>query len=117
MTIHSPQIRRAVRPLSTRLPDDPHARVVLPERFDCHRIDALIDAPTHGDLVVDASRVRFADEAALAALVEARLDRLSVGADLVLVLSDALRVILELTGDDVLLGTADADTSLMAEAA
>jgi len=119
MTIHSPRAIDNVLVLPDRRGRVVPTRVELPERFDCHRIAPLTRAAGSSDLVVDARAVRFADETAIGALVDARLERLSAGFDMKLLASDYLRVILELTGDDGLLGTADvfATVTSMEEAA
>ncbi|NNE73882.1 MAG: STAS domain-containing protein [Acidimicrobiales bacterium] len=79
--------------------------VALPARFDVHHLDAVPQPAPH-DVVIDASAVEFADEAALASLVELRIWSLRLGGELRLVNpSTAFLAIVELTGDRDLLLT------------
>lgn len=84
--------------------------VALPRRFDTHR-RAFLDhlEPVPGEILeIDGSAVDFADHAAIAALIAARIRFLDADADIRIgVMSDALRITLELTGDAPLLEHAD----------
>jgi anti-anti-sigma regulatory factor len=91
-------------PLTTDRSTPPPVTVELPDRFDVHRV-APVRAELDGagrpgaPVLVDASRVRFLDGAAIAALLEARAERLAHGGDLRLVSpSAAARITLELVG-------------------
>ena len=79
--------------------------VELPQRFDVHAevdLDGLFATPGT-TLLVDGSRVAFADMVSLQSLVDARLAALDRHGDLVVALpSDELRATLELTGFDTL---------------
>ena len=83
--------------------DKPEARktvrvIALPARFDAFAdLDFAVDAQSN--LVVDARFVKFADLHALQALVDARLDALSLGTDLLIgAPSSEFEAILDLTG-------------------
>ena len=72
--------------------------VTLPERFDHFAsVDLTVEEDTK--LVVDGRAVRFADLHALQSLVDARLESLTAGSDIVIgAPSDEFLAILELTG-------------------
>lgn len=80
------------------------ATIVLSRRFDVHEVpcfDAEVDrVSAPGTLVIiDASAVRYLDQAGLDALMQARLRCIDRGGDATIAdLSVAARVILELTG-------------------
>ncbi|OAN34471.1 STAS domain-containing protein [Mycolicibacterium iranicum] len=91
----------------------PRHQYILPARFDVHEV-AQFEAAVAGIIVervllqINASRVRYLDRAGVDCLIEARLRCIDNGGDLALVTpSLAARVILELTGHHVSLGSAD----------
>ena len=88
--------------------------IVLPARFDAFTVVELPQVDTSEDslIVLDAQAVQFVDMQALQSLVDARLEVLDAGGDLIVASpSAAFTATLELTGFDVLLDVRPTETT------